>query len=65
MAPKAAHEPYDDWILSIVAICAVTALVIGAQNLLVSVTPSDRGATVQKGVLVERPLPLQTKDGKF
>jgi hypothetical protein len=48
-----------------VAICAVTALVIGAQNLLVSVTPSDRGATVQKGVLVERPLPLQTKDGKF
>jgi hypothetical protein len=59
------HEPFDDWIASIVAICAVTALVIGIQNLLVSVAPSDQGATVHNSVVAERALPLQAKDGKF
>jgi hypothetical protein len=58
-------EPFDDWIASIVAICAVAALAIGIQNLLVSVEPSDREATVHKTIVVERPLPLQARDGKF
>ena len=62
---RAVHEPFDDWIASIVAICAVTALVIGIQNLLVSVAPSDRGATVHNSIVAERALPLQAKDGKF
>lgn len=62
---RARPEPFDDWIASIVAICAVAALAIAIQNLLVSVEPSDRGATVHKSILVERPLPLQARDGKF
>jgi hypothetical protein len=62
---RLAHEPFDDWIASIVAICAVAALTIGVQNLLVSVAPTDRGTTAHKSVIVERPLPLQAKDGKF
>jgi hypothetical protein len=63
--PWAKPEPFDDWIASIVAICAMAALAIGIQNLLVSVAPSDRGATVHNSIVVERPLPLQARDGKF
>jgi hypothetical protein len=62
---KLAYEPFDDWIASIVAICAVTALAIGIQNLLVSIAPAERETTVHKSVIVERSLPLQAKDGKF
>ena len=62
---RAVREPFDDWVASIVAICAVAALAIGIQNLLVSVAPSDREATVHKSIVVERPLPLTAKDGKF
>jgi hypothetical protein len=62
---RATGEPFDDWIASIVAICAVAALAIGIQNLLVSVTPSDRGTTVHKSSVVERQLPLEARDGKF
>lgn len=58
-------EPFDDWVASIVAICVVAALAIAIQNLLVPVAPSDRGATVHKSIVVERPLPLTAKDGKF
>jgi hypothetical protein len=62
---RAAPEPFDDWIASIVAICAVAGLTIGVQSLLVSVAPTDRGTTVHKSFIVERALPLQAKDGKF
>jgi hypothetical protein len=61
----AAREPFDEWVSSVVTICAVAALAVGIQNLLAAPKSGDRPVTLEKSILVERPLPSQGKDGRF